>query len=239
MKTTRTGRGWAYAGALLGGIVSVAANVAHSYVPPAGAHAGWKPDSGAVVGAVFWPVAVFVAVEILARVAWPRGGWWTTLRFLGLLPVAIVAAIVSYRHLSGLLTHYSEDGVTSIIGPLAVDGLMVMATGALIATGARRPASEPELVAEPQAESEPEPPAVPESAPQPEPKSVPAARPATAKRTPKRQPSAAVRVAAAITRSPKASDATIAARLGLSEATVKRHRRQAVDSLSTPTLQAA
>lgn len=51
----------------------------------------------------------------------------------------------------------------------------------------------------------------------------------------KRQPSAAERVAKAIARSPKATDAAIAARLGLSEATVKRHRRHAVDSLSTAT----
>jgi hypothetical protein len=58
---------------------------------------------------------------------------------------------------------------------------------------------------------------------------------ATPKRaTPKRQPSAADRVAAAVARSPRASDATIAARLNLSEATVKRHRRQAVDTVSTP-----
>jgi hypothetical protein len=66
-----------------------------------------------------------------------------------------------------------------------------------------------------------------EAAAQPAP--AKANRPAT-----KRQPSAAERVAKAIARSPKASDATIAARLGLSEATVKRHRRQAVDSVSTP-----
>ncbi|GAA1821579.1 hypothetical protein GCM10009682_47240 [Luedemannella flava] len=60
-------------------------------------------------------------------------------------------------------------------------------------------------------------------------------KPAPAKRaTPKRQPSAADRVAAAVARSPHASDATIAGRTGLSEATVKRHRRQAVDSVSTP-----
>jgi DNA-binding CsgD family transcriptional regulator len=51
----------------------------------------------------------------------------------------------------------------------------------------------------------------------------------------KRQPSAAERVAKAIARSPKASDATIAARLDLSEATVRRHRRHAVDSVSTQT----
>lgn len=31
------GRVWAYVGAVLGGTVSIAANVAHSYVPPDGA----------------------------------------------------------------------------------------------------------------------------------------------------------------------------------------------------------
>ncbi|WP_238016002.1 DUF2637 domain-containing protein [Dactylosporangium sp. AC04546] len=235
-----TGRGWAYAGALLGGAVSVAANVAHSYVPPAGSDAGWSPDLGAVVGAVFWPIAVFVAVEILARTVWPTGRGWTALRFLGLLPVALVAALVSYRHLSGLLSHYGEDGLTAVIGPLAVDGLMVMATGALIATGRRQPVVEPEPIADPEPTVTPQPAPVP-TAPtaEPEPPVAPVAEVKPVRKAPKRQPSAAQRVAAAVTRSPKASDATIAARLGLSEATVKRHRRQSVDSVSTPTLKAA
>jgi hypothetical protein len=145
ISSTRTGRGWAYTGAILGGAVSIAANVAHSYVPPAGV-TDWQPQTGAVVGAVFWPAALFVAVEILARTAWPIGARWLLARFAGLLPVALVAAVVSYRHLSGLLAFYGEDSLTATIGPLAVDGLMVMATGALIATAAHRnavPASEP------------------------------------------------------------------------------------------------
>src|SRR3954464_1236053 len=102
--TKTTGRAWAYLGALLGGAVSIAANVAHSYVPPSGTDPrAWAPHGGAVVGAVFWPVALFVAVEIFARVGWPPGHRWVVLRFGGLLPVALVAAVVSYRHLSGLL----------------------------------------------------------------------------------------------------------------------------------------
>ena len=48
----RSGRGWAYTGVLLGGAVSIAANVAHSYVPPDGAPAGWRPQTGAVISAV-------------------------------------------------------------------------------------------------------------------------------------------------------------------------------------------
>jgi hypothetical protein len=133
------GRGWAYAGAVLGGVVSTLANVAHSYVPPAGAPTDWTPRPGAVLSAVVWSSALFVAVEILARTAWPAGRRWVALRYLGLLPVALVAAVVSYRHLSGLLRYYGEDSLTATIGPLAVDGLMTMATAALVAAGHRRP----------------------------------------------------------------------------------------------------
>jgi hypothetical protein len=132
-----SGRAWAYLGAVLGGAVSIAANIAHSYVPPTGAPADWTPQGGAVVASVFWPVALFVAVEILARIPWPAGRRWTALHYGGLLPVAAVAAVVSYRHLSGLLTFYGEDPLTATLGPLAVDGLMIMATGALLATGHR------------------------------------------------------------------------------------------------------
>ena len=132
--THGAGRSWAYLGALVGAGVSVAANVAHSYVPPADAPASWSPHTGAVVGAVFWPVALLVAIEVLARVAWPVGGRWLIVCFGGLGPVATVAAVVSYRHLSGLLSFYGEDAITATISPLAVDGLMVMATGALLAT---------------------------------------------------------------------------------------------------------
>jgi hypothetical protein len=78
-------------------------------------------------------VFLFVAVEILARTVWPQGWSWILLRWAGLLPVAGVAAFVSYRHLSALLAHYGEDTIVTIVGPLAVDGLMIMATGALIA----------------------------------------------------------------------------------------------------------
>jgi hypothetical protein len=140
--TRITGRGWAYIGTALGGAVSVAANVAHSYVPPANLPesidpAAWTPEPGAVLSAVIWPVFLFVAIEILARYSWPAGRRWLVLRFGGLLPVALVAAVVSYRHLSGLLEHYGEDALTVAIGPLAVDGLMIMAAGALIATARR------------------------------------------------------------------------------------------------------
>ncbi len=128
-----SGRRWAYVGITLGGAVSVAANVAHSFVPPHGAPADWHPQTGAVFGAIVWPVFLFVAIEILIANHWPTGARYWVLRFGGLLPVATVAAIVSYRHLSGLLAFYGEDRLVVTIGPAAVDGLMAMATGALYA----------------------------------------------------------------------------------------------------------
>ncbi|MFC5941991.1 DUF2637 domain-containing protein [Micromonospora harpali] len=139
------GRGWAYVGVILGGVVSIAANVAHTYLPkpPDGVPAGWAPDPGwspsplAVALSVFWPVALFVAVEILTRIPWGEGVSSVVARVAGVLPVAVVAAVVSYRHLSGLLEHFGEDPLTIAIGPLAVDGLMVMASAALLVTNRR------------------------------------------------------------------------------------------------------
>src|SRR5689334_24542954 len=95
---------------------------AHSYVPPQAAAPGWTPSPGAVLLAAFWPAAVFVAVEIMARASWADGRRWVLVRWGGLAPVALVAAVVSYRHLAGLLGYYGEDPVTVAIGPLAVDG---------------------------------------------------------------------------------------------------------------------
>jgi hypothetical protein len=135
-----SGRRWAYIGAALGGTVSIAANVAHSFIPPkeVANPADWSPEAGAVVGAVVWPVFLFVAVEIFARVAWPTRLHWQLIRWVGLLPVAFVAALVSYRHLSGLLAFYGDETIVCILGPLAIDGLMIGATGAILATGQPR-----------------------------------------------------------------------------------------------------
>lgn len=140
------GRGWAYIGVALGGAVSIAANVAHTYLPkpPDGVPDGWTSDPNwspsllAVVLSVFWPVALFVAVEILTRIPWGNGHGSTIARISGVLPVALVSAVVSYRHLSGLLEHYGEDPLTVAIGPLAVDGLMIMASAALLAISRRK-----------------------------------------------------------------------------------------------------
>ena len=125
MKPT-SGKAWAWAGLLTGIGASVSANVAHSFIRP-------NPQLGAIIASAFWPVALLIALEIIARVQWPKGKWWSATRYGGLTAVAIIAAIVSYRHMSGLLAFYGEDGITSTLGPISVDGLMVVSSAALLA----------------------------------------------------------------------------------------------------------
>jgi hypothetical protein len=128
MTASSKGVRWAYLGMGIGGVASILANVAHALLPA-------DPPPGSVIAAAFWPVALFVTIEILAKNAWPAGARWTLLRWGGTLPVAAVTAVVSYRHMSGLLTAWGEDPLTATIGPIAVDGLLVMSTGAIVAAG--------------------------------------------------------------------------------------------------------
>jgi hypothetical protein len=131
-----SGREWAYAGAVLGAVTSIAGNVASAaLVDRPGA-----PDRSVLVGmlaAVFWPVALLVSLEVLTRIAWPDGKMWTVIRYGGLAPVAAVTAVVSYLHMSTLLNHFKEGPVTAYAGPLAVDGMMVLCSVALLAEAKR------------------------------------------------------------------------------------------------------
>lgn len=120
------GRAWARFGFGTGVGASLAANVAHSFIRP-------HPAPGAIVAAAFWPVALLIALEVIARVQWPSGRRWWIVRYGGLSSVAVIAAVISYRHMAGLLASYGEDGLSAHIGPLAVDGLMVVCSGALLA----------------------------------------------------------------------------------------------------------
>lgn len=219
---TANGRSWGYAGALLGGLVSIAANVAHSYVPSAEAPADWRPALGAVVGAVFWPVALFVAVEILARTEWPRAKRWVFVRSLGLLPVAAVAALVSYFHLSGLLSHYGESRLIAHLGPLAVDGLMVMASASLMATAPGRTSDTPAVAARPadSAEADENPDTIADIRPDAAPEALPARA-----RTPstRRQQTTAAKVAALAAKHPDMTSGEMAKRIGVTDRTIRRH----------------
>jgi hypothetical protein len=78
-------------------------------------------------------LALLISLEVIARVSWPRGRWWAATRYGGLTAVAVIAAVVSYLHMSALLQFYGEDWLTAVIGPLAPDGLLVVCSVALLA----------------------------------------------------------------------------------------------------------
>lgn len=112
-----------WAGFLLGIAASIAANVAHA-----------QPEVGPRLAGAFVPVALLLAVEAMSRPKWRRSGKrWGLVRYGGTGLVAAVAAVMSYRHMVGLLERYGEDPLNAHLGPLAVDGLMVVCGFALLA----------------------------------------------------------------------------------------------------------
>jgi len=114
----------------LGIIISVSANVGHIwFVSKPSAEAMWS----AMVFAAFWPVALAVAVEVLSRVSWPAGLRWPGL--LGTMLVGGVALVVSYRHMNGLLIYFGESWLSAALGPIGVDGLLIVGGFALLAIG--------------------------------------------------------------------------------------------------------
>jgi DNA-binding CsgD family transcriptional regulator len=231
------GRGWAYAGTVLGALTSVAANIADAYVAPKDWHPTgpgqeWSPDIGAVLGAVFWPVALLSASETLARKRWAN----PVTRRVGVaavLVVATAAAVISYQHMHALLQHYQESTLSATIGPLAIDGLMIVCSLALVAKDAPAERLEADtatappvpstLDAEPSGSS-PAPDPAP-SGPAIGPKSAPrkASRPRTAPSEGTTGTGTAARVARLKAEHPDMTNAAIAKRLRVSVRTVSRH----------------
>lgn len=122
--TPKPARALAWLTFAVGIVVSVLGNIGHA------ASDGMQPGEWA--GAAFWPTALLLSVEILVRVRWQPQKRWTIARFAGLIVVSIVAAILSYLHLRSLLMFWQYGEFQATIGPLAVDGLMLIAASALL-----------------------------------------------------------------------------------------------------------
>ena len=131
MPRRRSGVGVAWFGFWVGILMSIAGNVKHQYVKQPEGH---SPDMWGVVLGGAWPVLLVIALEVISRIDWPEGLKWRVIRFGGTGVVAAVAAIMSYRHLHGLITVYEGDPLSALIGPLAIDGLMAVCSAGLIAS---------------------------------------------------------------------------------------------------------
>lgn len=112
----------AWFGTLLGLGASTSANVLHAL-------ATGKGGTAAVVGAAFWPLALLASTETLTRKRWPSRVRPYAVAAVAL--VALVTAVVSYGHLHALLLSWGAGELEARIGPLAVDGLMMVCSLAL------------------------------------------------------------------------------------------------------------
>jgi uncharacterized protein DUF2637 len=132
------GRLVAWAGFVFGSVMSVAANVLHTWLPTADQAPGWSPAVAAQIGAAVWPIGLLLSVEVLSRVRWPRGLQWALARFAGTGAVALGSAIISYGHLRDVLLAWQYDPLAAAVGPLVLDGLMVISGFALLAISSTR-----------------------------------------------------------------------------------------------------
>lgn len=124
----KAGRRWAYVVMLTMLALSIAGNLSHTFLK--------NPTAGmrAQTYAVMWPLLVWAGVELFVRIPWRKEPVHHAVRWFGVLIPAGVAGLVSYNHLSGLLKADREDWVVYTLGPLAVDGLMLMSTLGLLLT---------------------------------------------------------------------------------------------------------
>lgn len=127
----------AWAGFVFGSIMSVAANVLHTWLPANTHGANWSPGIAPQIGAAVWPIGLLLSVEVLSRVNWPSGWQWTLARFGGTGTVALGSAVISYGHLRDLLTAWHYDTLAAAVGPLVLDGLMIISGFALLAMSKR------------------------------------------------------------------------------------------------------
>jgi hypothetical protein len=128
MNINASGRRWARGFLVLALIVSVVGNVAHTVLADSEISLWLR-----VPGAVVWPMFTFGAVEILVRVIWEKRAPHVFAR-LFLLAVSIPAAITSYEHLFQLLKMSGESMWIAVIGPAAIDGMMIGCTMVLLFT---------------------------------------------------------------------------------------------------------
>lgn len=132
------GRAWAYAGVALGFSASITANVASTVLKDTSVSLWLR-----VPFAVFWPLATYVAIEVLTRTVWARRSFaHVMVRIILWVPIGSVAAFVSYLHQHHLMILANEPGMAQLFGPLAVDGMLFGMTATLIVTRKTAPISE-------------------------------------------------------------------------------------------------
>src|SRR5699024_8296653 len=118
--------------------------------------------AAALFFAALVPVALLLVVEMLIR-SGKGGGGLTVVMWTGAAAVAIGAAVMSFGHMYKVILSLVQPPLFAALMPLAVDGLMLVASVALARAGRSVPVSVDVPASVPEAESVPEDvPSVPE-----------------------------------------------------------------------------
>ena len=133
---TKIGKLWtgavAYVSLLVGAGLSVAGNLADTYRTR-----GADVDGLDKVMAAGWPILVLLAIEMFVSPRWSPARLFQVWRWLGCLGVGGMAMVVSWTHLHDLMASRGQLPAVTVLGPLAIDGMAVMATGLILSTRVR------------------------------------------------------------------------------------------------------
>jgi len=132
MAVVAGGRLVAWIAFAFGSVMSIAANVLHAWLQ------NDTPTLAVQVGAAVWPVALLLSVEVLSRVQWPNGWQWLLARYGGVGAVGVCSAIISYGHVYEVLMEWGYGDLGATVGPIVLDGLMVISGFALLAPSVRK-----------------------------------------------------------------------------------------------------
>ncbi|MBV8934049.1 MAG: ComEC/Rec2 family competence protein [Kutzneria sp.] len=105
----------------------VPAGIAEALVAPLAAHVVTAP----VIAGLSREVSLVAVVA--NRVPWRQGWGWSLARFGGTGTVALGSAVISYGHVQDVLTAWDYGVLAAHVGPLVLDGLMVISGFALLA----------------------------------------------------------------------------------------------------------
>lgn len=144
---------------LFGTAVSVGFNILAAFLVPDGATHGWRPEAWTIIGAGVWPLALLGSIELLARVPWPETRLAKLIRYGAMTTVALFAFVISYQHIRSVLLAWHYNELSSDVGPLVIDGLMLLAGYAMVViSGAAARAGLPaaKVAPEPEKPSKPE-----------------------------------------------------------------------------------
>lgn len=133
---TKLGKLWtgavAYVSLGVGAGLSMAGNLADTYRTR-----GAATDTLDEVMAIGWPALVILAIEMFVSPRWSAKTMFQVWRWVGCLAVGGMAMIVSWTHLHGLMASRGQLDIVAILGPLAIDGMAIMATGLILSTRTR------------------------------------------------------------------------------------------------------